>query len=204
MARKRIRYQVDRRRRRKRVPAPKVGWLLKEVCPLVGVAPRTVREYQRLGLVTRPVFRGRATRYQRPQLIRLLAIKLLRIEQGRTSSNAMRAHLERFNPAELEAWVLARPISARVREALTHGALRPDAVTGMAVAAVAQTPSVGSALMSQPPAVSPSPERANEWQHSALLPGLLLSIRGDAGAAARKVFEHLQSEFRAFIERSIA
>lgn len=203
MARKRIRYQVDRRKRRRRVPAPKVGWLLVELCPLVGIAPRTVREYQRLGLVTRPVFRGRATRYQRPQLIRLLAIKLLRVEHARTSVNAMRAHLERFNPAELEAWVLARPISARVREALTQDALTQNAAARTAVTAVTQTPLADSALAGPPPA-APSPERANEWQQSALLPGLLLSIHGDAGAATRKVFEHLQSEFRALLDRSIA
>jgi DNA-binding transcriptional MerR regulator len=198
VARKRVRYQVDRRRRRKRKPAPKVGWLLVELCPLVGIAPRTVREYLRLGLLTRPVFRGRATRYQRHHLIRLLAIKLLRIEHARTSSNAILAHLERFNPAELEAWVLARPISARVREALTRDAEAQNTVT-----AVAQAPLMDSALTS-PSLAQAAPNGATEWHHSALLPGLQLSIHAGAGTAARKVFEHLQCEFRAFIERSIA
>jgi DNA-binding transcriptional MerR regulator len=203
LARRRFRQQVDRRKGRKRVPAPTLGWLAAELYPLVGFTPRTVREYVRRGFLTRPVFRGRATRYQRQQVIRLLAIKLLRAEHFNIHANTMLAHLERFNPEELEAWVLARPMSAHIREALAQDALARGAGTATSPSAAA---SPALAFQAQPPIAAVKYPTLSDagWEHSPLLPGLQLSLRSDAGSAAQKAFEHLQTEFRAFMDRSIA
>src|SRR5450432_1399245 len=54
---------------------PKTGWTLGELAGLGGIAARTIRAYLRQGVLPRPPFMGSATRYQRRQLVWLLAIR---------------------------------------------------------------------------------------------------------------------------------
>jgi DNA-binding transcriptional MerR regulator len=118
MARRPYRYQVDRRKNRKRVASPTDGWRVSELCTLAATRPRTIRNYCDRGLLTRPAFRGRSTRYSREMLVRLLAIKLWRLDDTRVTIDWLRARLAEHTPEQLETWVLSRPVSPAVRAAL--------------------------------------------------------------------------------------
>jgi DNA-binding transcriptional MerR regulator len=110
---------VERQSKRARKRPGGDGWLSSELSALVGMRPRTIAEYCQRGLITKPVFRGRSTRYPREVFVRLLAIKLWRLDHGALGIDDLRARLARRTPQELEQWVLSRAFSAAVRAALT-------------------------------------------------------------------------------------
>src|SRR5690349_2160228 len=68
----------------------KTGWSLSELAALTGVAPRTLRLYLQRGVLPRPPFAGTATRYQRRELLWLLATRRL-LETEKLSLAEIRA-----------------------------------------------------------------------------------------------------------------
>jgi DNA-binding transcriptional MerR regulator len=167
-------------------PARQTGWALAELAVLTGQRPRTIRYYVERGLVARPDFRGTATRYQRLDLLRLLAIERLKGE-GVASLAAIKQRLDVAGEAELLAAVSARPPSAAVAAALelpagAHvGTLTADRAAPMAHAALE-----GSAS-----------ELGQPWRRLLLLPGLELLLADDASPAVR----HVAAQIRAYCAR---
>lgn len=214
----------DRRESKRTRKRSVEGWLSSELAALVGMRPRTIREYCERGVITKPVFRGRSTRYSREVFIRLLAIKFWRLDHGALGIDDLRARLARRTPQELEEWVLSRSVSAAVRAALTPPA---DGGLGAATAAAserdARTTALGPArgangvqdvnVVGVGAAVTSNGAKggtgASEtakpsgWQSVQLLTGLHLAVKRDAGPAAHKAFEHLQREFEAWLDRLV-
>jgi DNA-binding transcriptional MerR regulator len=85
---------------------PKVGWSVHELAQLTGVTVRTIREYLKTGVLPRSPFKGAATRYQRPQLLCLLAIRRLRATR-RMPLPEIRKRVRAYSPRELEAFATA-------------------------------------------------------------------------------------------------
>src|SRR5262249_8680963 len=81
---------------------PKTGWTVSQLASLVGVSPLTLRLYLKSGVLPRPAFKGAATRYQRPHLLRLVAARRLMAAQKQTLA-AVYARLQALSAAELEA-----------------------------------------------------------------------------------------------------
>ena len=85
MVRKRDRWTRARdKRSRPKTPAPKAGWLLAELAQLTGLSVTTVRYYVQKRILRPFEFRGTVTRYQRPELLRLLGILRLKTEDNLT------------------------------------------------------------------------------------------------------------------------
>lgn len=213
---------VERQSKRARKRPGGDGWLSSELSALVGMRPRTIAEYCQRGLITKPVFRGRSTRYPREVFVRLLAIKLWRLDHGALGIDDLRARLARRTPQELEQWVLSRAFSAAVRAALTP---RADEGAGGAIVPTSERDARSTTLSSARGASgvhevnatrdgggvssggAKNGSRASEtatvpgWHSVQLLTGLHLAVKRDAGPAAHKAFDHLQREFEAWLDR---
>ncbi len=77
-------YRVTRLRQtrsRPKTPAPKTGWVISELSKLSEVPVRRIRYYVEHALIRPLEIRGTATRYQRSELLRLLAIPHIRTEK---------------------------------------------------------------------------------------------------------------------------
>jgi DNA-binding transcriptional MerR regulator len=163
-----------RRRRgyvRKSRATPQTGWTARELAQLSGISLRTLRMYLQRGVLPRSPFKGAATRYQRSQLLWLLAIRRLR-EQEHLELDAIRARLTALAPEELEAFATAGLSTGKLAEAL---GLRPV--------------SVSSAV---PPSLSMS-SAGPRWARIELALGLELHVRDDSSprvlALARQLRE---------------
>lgn len=149
---------------------PKAGWSLRELGQLSGLSPRTIRDYMRRGVVPRPPFKGPATRYQRRQLLLLLALRRL-VETERLALTEVRARLQSFSPEQLESFATER---------LTPG----PAATALGV----RPP-----LAAPPSAASPSASHAARWARIELALGLELHVREDASESVLELANRLAS-----------
>lgn len=169
MVRKRDYWSSSRRRRRVRRHVPTEGWLLAELAPLAGVQLRTVQSYLERGALPSAKFYGTATRYGRPFLLRLLAIKRLRSEENLTLAEIGK-RLALLTPAELEAFATHGLVEGPLSKAL-----------GLKPAPPPVAPGSGAPL-------SPAAESKRErWSRVVLLDGLEISIRDDANPIARRL-----------------
>jgi DNA-binding transcriptional MerR regulator len=185
MVRKRSRWTRarDRGHHRPKTPAPKTGWLLAELAALTGLPVTTLRYYVQQGLLRPAEFRGTLTRYQRPELLRLLGIVRLKSE-GKSTLAEKRSRLDSMSSGDLEKW-------------LGSGPLAPAAAAALGLAAASPTPASNSATLAALPRTSIDLGRAtNEvWQRIALLPGLELHVRADAPQAALAAAQRICDEY---------
>ena len=137
-----------------------------------------IRYYARRKLIAPSEFRGNLTRYQRRELLRLLAIPRLQYEQ-RLSLAAIKQFLDRLGDTEVLAWLMERSLSAAAAVALGVATASPPA---------APTPTGLGA-----PDSGLSSTASTMWHRVALLPGLELMCASTASpavrAAAQKIFE---------------
>ena len=158
------------RRRRRGAPPPKDGWLLPELARLVGVPPRTIRYYREKDLIPSPAFFGTATRYQRPALLRLLAIQRMQ-RDDHLSLVAIKRRLVHLSAEEIEAYAL---------EKLTSG----PAATALGVA----RPPPPVTMLAEPE----EPRYASErWEIVQLLPGLSLFVQSNASPLVKKLAQQI-------------
>ncbi len=155
--------------RRGRGKAPKDGWTFPQVAALAGMPARTVRSYVERKALKQPAFFGSATRYQRGFLIRLLAIKRLRLEE-KLDLAVIRKRLDAMTDAELEAFA-------------TQGIQAGPLATALGV-----VPPPPPRLASEGPALSPrAEEKRQRWSRVEIIDGLEISIRDDASPLARRL-----------------
>ena len=184
MVRKRNRWTRARDvgHRRPKTPAPKTGWLLAELAAMTGLPVTTLRYYVQQGLLRPAEFRGTLTRYQRPELLRLLGILRLKSE-GKSTLAEKRRRLESMSSGNLEKWLVSGPIAPAAAAALGLAAAPP-------------------ARASNPARLAASPQTAVElgrttigfWERITLLPGLELHVRADALEAARALAQRIADE----------
>ncbi len=169
--------------RRPKTPAPKTGWLLAELAELTDLPITTLRYYVQQGLLRPAEFRGTLTRYQRPQLLRLLGLLRLKSE-GKSTLAEKQRRLDAMSSGDLEKLLASGPIAPAAAAALGL----PTATPGSALdpATLPATPRTSIDLGGAP----------NEfWQRIALLPGLVLLVRADAPQAARIAAQRICDEY---------
>lgn len=113
---------LHRRRRVRRAPRksrakPKSGWSLAQLAQLTGVSARTIKLYVERDLVPRPKFEASATRYQRRQLLWLLAVRRLRKTEDLELA-AIKTRLHAMDAAALEAFAIADVEPGPIADAL--------------------------------------------------------------------------------------
>lgn len=153
------------------------GWSLRELSALSGLSARNIRAYLLREIVPRATFHASATRYDRRQLLSLLALRRLR-ESERLPLARIRSRLESLSPAELEAFATAE---------LTPGALAN--ALGLAAPATAPTPTDSEVRPSPADFRTPLPR----WTRVELALGLELHVRDDAGAATVELARRIQA-----------
>ena len=147
---------------------PKTGWTLRQLASLSGLSPRTLHLYLQRGVLPRPPFKGSATRYQRRELLCLLAIRRLR-ETERLPLDAIRKRVQALPAPELEVFATERLRPGPLAVALDLNAAASPAIS---------TPSaLGSPLDGSGP-LSSGPR----WVRRELALGLELHLREDASA----------------------
>lgn len=177
--RKRNAYTRARSKRsRPKTPAPKEGWLLKELSALTRITTRTLRNYITAGIIRPIEFRGTATRYARRDLLRLLRMLRMHTTAHKLRLSEIKRQLDALGDAELEAWVLTQPLAPHICAALGvipqsaaatgAGVLGPSAIQGLAV---------------------------EVWQRFRLLPGLELSVSTEASIAVRGIAQKIYDEY---------
>jgi DNA-binding transcriptional MerR regulator len=179
-------------RKRPKTPAPKTGWVISELSKLTEIPVRRIRYYVEHSLIRPLEIRGTATRYQRTELLRLLAISRIRTEKT-WKLDALKRELERLGEDELERLVLASPLPPAAAAAL---GVTPSAV-----------PSTTHDLMGNvrwglarenSNSIEPFPglaESVETWHHVELLPGLKLLVSSKASSAVRSVAKKIWDEF---------
>jgi DNA-binding transcriptional MerR regulator len=185
-----------KRRKRLRPQTPPSGLKLSQLAALVQVAPRTIAEYLRRGLLTAPEFRGTSTRYQRDHLLRLLAIRRLKSEGLRGSTNIKR-RLEAMGQGELERWVLSWDLAPEVFAAL---GVIPNQTSKGAPAASDLAARAGGLLDGAVGDKAP----LETWRCVQLMPGLELSLRADAAPVVRSVASHLYTHLERLILEALS
>jgi DNA-binding transcriptional MerR regulator len=174
---------MDRRHRRPKTPAPKTGWLLAEVAELTGLSLTTLRYYAQQRILRPVEFRGTVTRYQRPELLRLLGVVRLKLEDKSTLAEKRR-RLDSMSVDELEKWLCSGPLVPTAAAALGLQVLTPAAA------------SEPTKLLDAPRTSIDLGRAPNEfWQRIVLLPGLELSLRADAPQAARSAAQRICDEY---------
>jgi DNA-binding transcriptional MerR regulator len=169
----------NRRRRRLKTPAPKNGWLLSELAQLTGLSETTVRYYVQQKLLRPIERRGTATRYDRRELLRLVAFIRLRVD-GKLTLEEKKRNLDSMGDEAVERWLRSEPVPSAAAKALGFEVAPP------ARAAAAPAPEPQSGL----------PGTAVEgWQRITLLPGLELHLRTDAKGAARLAAQRICEEY---------
>jgi hypothetical protein len=189
MVRKRGHWRFRSTSRRPKTPAPKGGWVIADLSRITQIPVRRIRYYVERDLIQPIERRGTATRYPRGDLLRLLALPLIRTETTRNLV-ALKREFERLGEAELERLVTSSPLSPAASDAL-----------GVSPRAFALTSSeqplnaVGAIpiLFDQ----NTNSHAVQTWQHVELLPGLTLLLGSHASAAVRGVAKRLCEEFRA-------
>ena len=179
--RKRDRYTRARERRtRPRTPAPKTGWLIRELAQMTDVSVRTLRNYVTKGLLTPTEFRGTATRYQRREVLRLLAAMRARKETKLTLDEIKRK-LDALAESELEAWLRKGPLPAPASAAL--GIVPEPAPRDVD----AEADPIRALERWQP--------QLDTWQRIRLLPGLELMLGPTASPAAMRAAQKICGEY---------
>ena len=136
----------------------KQGWSLRELARLSGTTPRSIRSYLAKGVLPRSPFLGTATRYDRRQLLWLLALRRLRVAE-QLSLAASASRLQALSPAELETFATQGLAAGPLAEAL-----------GLRVASSPAPPSPAGSSATQLP----------RWARVELALGLELHVRDDA------------------------
>jgi len=147
---------------------PKTGWSLRQLANLSGVTARTIRLYMQRDVLPRPPFLGSATRYQRRQLLCLLAIRRLLVSEKLTLAS-IRTRLQALSAPELETFATERVPPGPIADAL---GIKPAAAMSGAGPAGAPYAARGE---------TPSPQGAR-WVRTELALGLELHVREDASS----------------------
>jgi DNA-binding transcriptional MerR regulator len=204
-----VRWKDRGRKRGPRRRTPLTGWTLAQLAELAQVAPRTIGEYTRRGLMTSPQFRGTATRYQRAHLLRLLAIRGMK-NDGTASIKAIKLRLETMGQAELERWVLSRPLEPHVASALSttteprsNDGRSPDERSTDERSTDGTNGTTLPGLLGGS-ANAPSKAPLEVWRCVQLMPGLELSLRADAAPVVRQVAAHLYNHLERLIADALA
>lgn len=180
VVRKRNRWtRIRAKRSRPKTPAPTAGWVIAELSRLTQIAITSIRYYTRRGLIAPSEFRGRVTRYQRRELLRLLAIPRLQYEE-RQSLAQIKQQLDRLGESEILAWLMQRPLSPAVATAL---------------GVPAGTPEQNEAANTHAAEAGLDAPAASMWQRVALLPGLELACCSTASAAVRSIAQKIIAEY---------
>ncbi len=135
--------------------------------------------------------RGTATRYARSELLRLLAIPLVRNDKTRTL-DALKHELDRLGSSELERLVLGSALSPAVAAALGVNQPNPSSVAPGA-------PENQSWPLARDTSGSLAgvPDSVELWHHVPLLPGLVLLLSSRANVAVRYAAKKIYDDFRA-------
>ena len=176
------RYRRHKRKRRGYVrpsrAKPKHGWSLRELSALSGISARNIRAYLQREIVPRAPFHASATRYDRRQLLWLLALRHLRASE-RLPLAQIRSRLAALSPPDLEALATEGITSAALNTAL-----------GIAAPAPAPAPSGSAALPSTADAWrTPLPR----WTRVELALGLELHVRDDASPPTLELAQRIQA-----------
>ena len=162
-------------RSRPKTKAPTSGWLLADLSRITGMSIRRLRDYVFRDLIQPIERRGTATRYDRAQLVRLMAIKRLRAESELELAD-IRRRMDAMGERELEAWLANGPLPPSVLEALGGSpvATKPDGASET-------SPSENPAFIA--------------WHHVQLLPGLTLQVSASASPAVRAAAKRIYEEY---------
>jgi hypothetical protein len=153
---------------------------------------RRIRYYVEQGLIRPLEVRGTATRYQRGELLRLLAIPHIRTEQT-WKLDALKRELERLGEAELERLVITNPLSAAAASALGVNPSNLPSTTRNQVGNMTWSAARDSSNSIEP---FPVPTDSVElWHHVELLPGLKLLVSSKANSAVRSVAKKICDGF---------
>ncbi len=152
---------------------------IEEITRRTGFTARAVRYYVQRGLLPATPQRGVATVYTHEQLLRLLAITLLRTRE-RLRLEAVKRRLAGMSLADVEALV-----------ATIGGVPLPaGAATGTAPASVGAAPGDGAVGSAGPPTFL-------RWDRAELLPGLEIAVRSDAAPVVRRLAEEIFAKYGA-------
>jgi len=188
-------YRITRlrqTRKRPKTPAPKTGWVISELSTLTELPVRRIRYYVQHGLIRPLEIRGTATRYQRNELLRLLAIPHVRTDKT-WKLDALKRELERFGEAELERLVLANPLSQAAAAAL---GVTPSNLPSNSRTPLATTPWNTERDRSNANEAFQGPAGTVEiWHHVELLPGLKLMVSSAASPAVSRAARKICTEF---------
>jgi DNA-binding transcriptional MerR regulator len=175
IVRKRNRYTRGRAKRsRPKTPAPKTGWLIGELAELSAIPIRTIRYYVEQRLLRPTEFRGTATRYERRELLRLLATMRARRET-RLKLSEIRKRLDTLGDSELESWLRQQPLPPAAAALLA--ATSPHTSSSAPMQITTPTPNESDAPLAAP--------LLESWQRICLAPGLDLMVRADVSPAVR-------------------
>ncbi len=178
---------ADRPRRRSK--AKREGWLIGELAALVGATPRALRHYVECGVLPAPVFRGKATRYQRVHLLRLVALLHWRATEELPLSQA-RERLDAVASNQLEGYVWSLPLRD---ELLTLLHQRDPWGRSAPPADLANRKPLPAPHVPPPtPRVETSPAGSSLWRRLPLLPGLELHLDTNASPVARDLAREVQ------------
>lgn len=184
--------RLRQKRSRPKTPAPKTGWVISELSKLTELPVRRIRYYVEHELIRPLEIRGTATRYQRSELLRLLAIPHLRTEKT-WKLEVLKRELERLGEAELERIVVANPLSAAAAAAL---GVNPPNLLSTTRTQVGNVPWTATRDSSNSIETFSGPAATVEiWHHLALLPGLKLLVSSKASSAVRSVAKKICAEF---------
>ena len=145
---------------------------MQQIAALSETTPRTIRGYLEAEIVPRSPFRGAATRYDRRQLLCLLAVRRLRMQE-RMALSEIRKRLKALSPAELEGLAT---------QGVGPGPLA-DALGLQPAPPAAPAPTPVQALLAPHP----------QWTRLELALGLELHVRGDASASVLELAQRIHA-----------
>lgn len=151
---------------------PETSFDIRALTKRTGFDARTVRRYAQRGLIPRPDFAGKDTRYGREHLVRLLAIR--KLSERTLRLDALRAELSQRTFEELES------------------------LAGFTPSTSAPTPTNASpgATISKPGA-APKSLAGERWLRIALLPGLELMMRDGAPELVTRIATEIRERYAA-------
>jgi DNA-binding transcriptional MerR regulator len=186
----RVRHTMGRRKRRKRRgyvrpsrASPKQGWSSRQLAQLSGTPLRTIRQYLQRGVLPRSPFKGSATRYQRRQLLALLAIRRLRATD-RLSLAEIRKRLLALSESEVEALATEGLAPGGLADALgiiVTNSAAPIELRSATSEGLAQTKRASADLPDSP-----------RWARLELALGLELHVRSDVSPRVLALAAHLR------------
>lgn len=147
---------------------------MSDLVAATGATPRAVRFYVERGLLPKAEGRGTGLIYTEEHVLRLRAVRHFRAQ--RLTVAQIRDRLARLSPAEL----------ARLGAPPSPPGASPPATLGPGTSRT--TPAAGAADAARSWC-------AERWERVALLPGLELHVRADAGPLIRRLAEEIQSRY---------